>query len=197
MAFMTSLIGGPTNATRRRTVVLTDQHGRKWNCNEDVRTSAAVGPYEPKGWSAPWYLPQGGEFPYYHRPEEEPFRLVLDYDACLSQLRQAHADWEHRIREVGIQLHGQAFDETKPTLAVLQRVGQKPTAIEPIIAMKQGNKYALGLTDTVDVRLAAFLPAKARGEDMDFSEPDLTDTLVPNADELPLTQPHSRQTNRR
>lgn len=186
MAFMSQLKGGKSNADRRRTVTLTDQHGRKWYCNEDIRTGAAVGPYEPKGWAAPWYLPQGGEYPYYHRPEDEPFRLELDYDACLAQLRQAHADWEKRIRDVGIELHGQAFDEHKPTLAVLQRVGPKPTAIEPIVAMKQGNKYALGLTDVVDMRLAAFLPAKPRGEDLDFSEPDLADD---KADELPLTAP--------
>lgn len=186
MAFMSGLTGGKSNADRRRTVILTDQHGRKWFCNEDIRTGAAVGPYEPKGWSAPWYLPQGGEFPYYKRQEETPNLMDLDYDGYLAQLRQAHGEWEKRIRDVGIELHGQAFDENKPTLAVLQRVGQKPQPIEPIVAMKQGNKYALGLTDVVDIRLAAFLPPKPRGDDLDFSEPDLAEAA---AEELPLSQP--------
>lgn len=194
MAFMTHLrTGGKSNADHRRNVTLTDQHGRKWHCNEDRRTGAAVGPYEPKGWSAPWYLPQGGEYPYYQRPEDEPHRLELDYDACLAQLRQAHADWEKRVRDVGIELHGQAFTEDKPTLAVLQRVGHKPLPLEPILAMKQGNKYALGLTHTVDPRLAAFLPAVPKGDDLDFAD---TDFAEESTEDLPLAQGMRRRVTR-
>lgn len=174
MAFMTGLTGGKSNADKRRSITLTDQHGRPWHGEEDKDTGAVCGRYEPKGWSAPFYLPQGGESPYYVRPEGRPYDLVLDYDACIAHRKVALAEWKQAVLREGIRLHGQAFDGT-PTLAVLDVVGPQPQPIEPLIAMKQGNRFALGLTDVVDERLRPFLPAAPLEDVLDFSDQDFAD----------------------
>lgn len=174
MAFMTGLTGGKSNADKRRTITLTDQHGRVWHGEEDKDTGAVCGRYEPKGWTAPFFVPQGGELPYYERPEGRPYDLVIHYDRYLAHLKQAHAEWKQMVLRVGIKLHGQKFDG-EPTIAVLDEVGPGPQPMEPVIAMKQGNKFALGLVDTVDERLRPFLPSAPLEDVLDFSDADFAD----------------------
>lgn len=174
-AIMAGLGGqGKSNADIRRPLHLTDQHGRSWWTNRDTRTDEPVGGIHTDGWVAPWYPPQE-----YLRREPGTTALVIDYARWKADQIAAHQEYQERLLNLSQQHHqpvNRMADGT-PVYSpmVLHIAGQPPLPLEPIVAMEQGNRFALGLTDTVDPRLARFLPLPVQKlsdlADLDFTEP--------------------------
>lgn len=180
MAIMTALRDTKGNAAKRRPWFGKDQHGRLWFANFDVQTGETVGRYDPAGpekrdgtraapWGAPWYPPQQ----YILRKGN--YKIVIDYDTWINDADRASREYRDALIRKGIQLHGQAFNPEQPTVAVLHEVGPAPLPVEVPVAMKQGNKFALGLSSVVDERLEKFLPRhtgpSARWKGDEFAEP--------------------------
>lgn len=150
----------------------TDPHGRKWWCMYDKRAGGPVGSFEPDGWTAPFMPPQ-----QYLVPDDEEHVLHIDYDRMLADNRVAHRSY----RQQGVQLcaklnlpvpkDGAAFPPQ-----VVQEIGEPPISPLPWRAARAGNRFALGLSDAVDSRLARFLPVAAEREAEDVE--DWTDKPV-------------------
>lgn len=168
-------LGGPgkSNADIRRPLILTDQHGRQWWTNRDTRTDEPVGGIHADGWTAPWMPPQQ----YLVRQGDQ---IVIQYDQWLADQRDAHEEYQRRLLELSRANH-QPINRDATTGVpqfsplVLHEAGVPPLPLEPIVAMQQGNRFALGLSSEVDARLAAFLPQPVQRmaalKDLDFSEP--------------------------
>ena len=171
-ALTARLKGGKSNADSRRNWIGKDQHGREWFANLDLRSGEPVGRIEPHGWGAPWYPDQK-----YILRDGDFYNVVIDYERMIEDHVVAHREYEARQREVGLELHGQAYDEKKPTNAVKARVGQGPTPLEIVVAMAQGNRYAIGLTDVPDERLRKFLPKTTTAAERSMAGMDFHDKV--------------------
>ena len=142
-----------------------------------MKTGHYCSPINPKGWTAPVMPP-----PQYLRlPVDGELRITIDYDAWLTDLRSALKDWESNLRTIARGLYGDKMGEQllKPSPALLAEVGPKPYPPEPVLACKQGNRWALGFS-TEDTRgvsqyLDKFMPAE---------EPDFSDATVDQWAEL-------------
>lgn len=122
-----------------------DQHGRPWGAECDNRTNDPVGPLGPK-FRAPWYPPRE-VLDWQYDPAEGGFRVMIRYDHLKDTRRRDDREWTTRLMEVGVQLDGQAFDPTNPTLAVLQKVGPRPESVRVAIMAERGDAWVLGLAD--------------------------------------------------
>lgn len=139
-ATSTPMTGQPA---QRRPALFKDQHGRTWFTIIDKRTGHPVDTMEPK-FEAPWYPHQS-----YVRvlPDSlaRPNEVQIHYEEAIADLERAHANYQQALLNAGIELHGQMFDETKPSLAVLHRVGKPPKPVAPYRAAQAGNTWILGL----------------------------------------------------
>lgn len=157
--------------------------GRQWQGNIEKKSGDFCGlPPQPFGWTPPfieWLPPpmflRCGSRWTIQRPGETQAsllrtdELVIDYDGWINSLAESHRSWLEEYYALGAKMHGQAFDPAKPTPQLLAQIGPKPLAVEPVQAMRQGNRYALGLTTTVDERLREFHPFRWIPPEPDFS----------------------------
>lgn len=127
---------------QRRYAIYKDQHGRVWGAVIDKRTGHPVDTMAPK-FEAPWF-PNAKYVQILPDSAFRPNDVVINYDEAVAELEKAHRDYQHAMMTTGIELHGQAFDETKPTLAVLSRVGKPPKNPEPYRLAAEGNGFLLG-----------------------------------------------------
>ena len=162
--------------------LMRDQHGREWECVINVATKPRPGPQSlitPKGWTAPVIPPQM----YLKFNPLNMFLLGIHYDAWIADWKEARREWESEIHvraaemspiDAGASLIGTDSDYQDASSHLLRSVGPKPAAWEPVLAAKQGNKWVLGLTKTIDTRLQHFFPI-ATMPDPDFRDPDFSD----------------------
>ena len=144
----------------------TEQHGSKYHATIEVKTGDPCGLIEPQ-FQAPLMPPQQ----FLKRVPRRPYSLQIDYAAWKAETREAWREWQKQGRDTARKLHGDAYNADRPfTGEILDIIGPAPTPIDPIIAAEQGNKWVLGLTNRVDMRLWKFFEPENR--DPDYSDPD-------------------------
>lgn len=158
--------------------------GRRWEGMIEKKSGDFCGlPPQPMGWSAPFpewippaiYLRCGSRWTIRRPGESQPTalradELIIDYDAWITSLADSMRGWMEQFYAFGEKMCGPAFDPENPPPQLLAAVGPKPLAIEPVMAMRQGNRYALGLTNVVDERLREFFPVRWVPPEPDFRE---------------------------
>lgn len=158
---------------------VTDKWGRRWGVVMEMsrlpggagNRLAPCSPWEPIGWSAPWYPPSQ----YMKLDPENPHLVVIEDERCVADQRQSHRDRAKMIRQLGQEKHGHAFDENAPpTKQILDLVGPEPWAWQLAEAARRGDRWVLGLTDKVNEALVKFLPQPAEDEEWDLGD-DLLD----------------------
>lgn len=156
---------GFSQAKQRRYVILTDEHGRRWGQNIENSTGERVG-----AWDAPLApLVPPGQYVKPIRDPENPMlftgKVKIDYDRIIADGREAIAEWERQA----MRFRRQQPDLTQASLEDL--IGPIPPPVEPWIAAKQGDKWVLGLSDRVNLKVAAFmdLNKKKQDEEYDFT----------------------------
>lgn len=177
----------------RRYMRYRDQHGREWGSLIEIATGEPTGVIEPIGEFAriaPLFPPQK----FIHTVPGRPYDLAIDYEAWLAELVDAHQAYKQLETQVGISLHGSAYDATKPSLEVRQIIGAPPLAMEPVKAARAGNKWALGLTAAVPSWARAFVaavrpPAEAFPDAEDEEYADAGED--PEQDEVEIERPRS------
>jgi hypothetical protein len=134
---------------QRRYQTFRDQHDRLWGGSVEIKTGHPCTPLKPwapangRKWRAPLMPPQG-----YIRPHPtESGRVVILYDAWITELETAHKEYQRKCMTAGIELYREQFDPAKPVSpAVIAKVGPPPLPVEPVLAAKQGHPWVLGLT---------------------------------------------------
>lgn len=157
---------------QRSEMTFTDQHGRPYYGATELKTGDVVGLIEML-FQAPLMPPQK----YLERVPKQPYTLYINYERWENDTREARRDWEREGRQLSRRIHGDAYDPSKPfSRDILDIIGEPPQAIEPIIAAKQGNKWVLGLTNRVDLRLVEYFEPEALDPEIRASqEPDFRD----------------------
>ena len=168
------------DATRRQGT-LKDQHGRIYSASIDKKSGYPVGPIQPKGWTAPFYV---GQDSYKFEDENDVTRFRIDYETLLLDRTKAHEAWAAAYRKEALDRGWDPNDETKRA-SILHEVGPQPHPVEPIVACMQGNKWILGLTDKVDERLRPFVKQKQDRLQKAIASMDFTDEPMPLEDMEP------------
>lgn len=181
---------GPTrsHADQREWREWVDQHGRLWGGEIEKKSGDFCGlPPQPIGWKPPfpeWMPPPtimrcGRQYRIIEDDGTErnlgTEEMFLDYAPWKTATLDSLREWNELLFDIGRTMSGDAFDPANPTPQVLNRIGRKPLPLEPILAMEQGNRFALGLTTTPDPRLAPFMPLRRTMPTADFREPDFAD----------------------
>lgn len=152
---------GPEDRIHKlRPAKMFDQHGRRYSALLDKSNGTPVGQGpRPDGWRAPW-MP-GQEWFRYHEDESNPMRFRIDYDGMLNDRIAAHEQYEREWTDFAV-VNG--WDPKDPDIAgrIIAKVGKRPLPLEIIVAAMQGNRYVLGLTETVDERVVPFLRMKPK-----------------------------------
>lgn len=163
---------GFSQRDQRSEQMFTDQHGREYHASIEKKTMHPTGPIQPQ-FRAPLMPPM--KYIELSKDRRRPYDLRINYDQWIADLRTGHTEWKRAGEQLAMKVHGDAYDPDRPfTRQVLEVIGPKPQHVEPVIAAKQGNAYVLGLTDRVDIRLAAMLeedkPVLHIADEPDFSE---------------------------
>lgn len=157
---------------QRRYQIFTDQHGREWGGNLEVKTGDVVGLLEAQ-FTAPLIPPQK----YIRRVDRRPYDLRIDYKQWKADYRGERRDWEREGRQMMRKMRGKGYNPNEEfSEDVLDIIGEPPQAIEPIIAAEQGNSWILGKTKKPDLRLVKFFePEQLDPEIREAREPDFSD----------------------
>jgi hypothetical protein len=147
----------------RRYAKWPDQHGRMWGGYVEKATNHPCSTIYPEGWSAPWLPP--AKYVVVSGGEDEAPTLRVDYDGFIAELIRAHKDWEDACRAVGVARHHEEYDPNNPSDFVLNTVGPKPPAIEPVVMAKNGDPWMLGLSDKKPAWAELYFAPKPSAED--------------------------------
>lgn len=159
-----------------------DQHDRRYHAEIELKTGHPCGPLVPT-YRAPLVVPQ--QYLTLSNDPEHPTRITINYTKWEADARAARKDWEQEGRSRALKMYGDAYDPRKPFgQDVLDIIGPAPSAVEPIIAARQGNSWVLGLTDRIDLRLAKYFEPEQLDAQYRPAEPDFRDT-VDSADDEP------------
>lgn len=174
----------PTQADKRRNMVMTDQVGRKYFAVIEKASGFPTGLVQPL-YEAPHpdlYPPQK----YMTFPEDQPGKLIIDFPTWEADLDVALKAWDNERVRVGAMIHGAAFDpHGPPTVQLVQLIGPKPMSPLPVRAMRQGNRWALGFTKIKPPEAERFFPTPTEDPNADiFSE---TEPVFPEPIELGQT----------
>lgn len=134
-----------SQASQRNHAEMVDQHGREWEGPVEKNTGHPCAPPTPLGWEPPHpsLMPPSG----YIRPvPKKSGRLHIDYDAWVQSIKEASQHWDKLASAYAHATYGDKAHEvlSNPTAALLSYAGPKPPAVEPVLAMREGNKWALG-----------------------------------------------------
>lgn len=149
---------GFSQAKQRREIFFRDQHGRKVGAVIELATGDPTGPLK---------FPKAPIVPPAHcvkivKDPERPFTLEIDYDRIIREGREAIDEYEtSRSRFLRAQPNANELDIEK-------MVGKRPPAVEPWIAAKQGDKWTLGLTDRVNVKVAQYLDLEKNRDEEEY-----------------------------
>lgn len=167
------VIGGNfSQAHQRRYLRLLDQHGRKWGVNIEIKNGAPVGQ-----WDTFFHVPHRSLIPksqYLRLDADRPNRVWIDYDAIIRDIRQEQKEYDREVERQMRKRYREGDWKDRPIDAdIMNMVGVRPGPVEVWVACKQGNRYALGLSQEVDARVQKFLPQVV--EDQEFADLDFTD----------------------
>lgn len=174
-----------------------DQWDRLWEGTIELKSGDFCGlPPKPKGWAPPfpqWMPPAytmrcGRLYEIHDKGVTRTLateEMYIDLAPWKIATLDSNREWREQLFDIGRTMSGDAFDPDAPTPQVLARIGRKPLPVEVILAMEQGNRYVLGLTDVVDERLRPFMPTTLPDYGLDFRD-DLGDAPVV-ADGSPIT----------
>lgn len=165
----------------RRPWIGYDQHRRKWSGSAEKNSGYPCGVIRPMGWRAPWLPPQGTST--YIFSKEDPSQFRINYEGLLEERLKDEAehvkDRQRAAMVRGWDPHDPEKQEALDNLTQSARLANRP---EVIVACIQGDKWILGLTDTVNEKVAAFLPKKVDRKTALLSKfPDFT---VQDEDEM-------------
>lgn len=153
-----------------------DQHGRRYHAEIELKTSHPCGPLVPQ-YRAPLVVPQ--HYLTLVNDPENPTKLRVDYPRWEADARASRKEWEQEGRSRALKMYGDAYDPRKPFgQDVLDIIGPAPSAVEPIIAARQGNSWVLGLTDRIDLRLAKYFEPEQLDPQFRPEEPDFRDAQI-------------------
>jgi hypothetical protein len=158
---------------QRRYQLFTDDHGREWGGNLEVKTGDVVGLLEPQ-FTAPLIPDQK----YLERVDRRPYDLHINYKRWKADIRNGRRDWEREGRQLMRKMRGKAYNPSEEFGEdVLDVIGEPPQALEPIIAAEQENSWILGKTKRPDKRLVKFFEPEQLDEDYVKKEiePDYSD----------------------
>lgn len=144
---MPQLAGEKSQASQRRYIRYTDQHGRKLGANIELSTGDPVG-----GWD----YPKAPVNPPAHcisisRDPDNPFKVTIDYDRIIREHHEANDEY-NAARSSLLRDHPQT-----PEREIVKLIGRRPMPVEPWIAAKQGDPWTLGLSSRVNIRVAGIL----------------------------------------
>lgn len=166
--------GNWSQRKQRRGQRFTDQHGREYHAELEIKTG------EPCGligalYQAPLVVPL--KFLKRSKDPARPYDLVIDYAQWLAEIREEAADWRRRATAAAVKRYGDQFDASKPWPADILELFPRPKDHEePVIAARQGNRWVLGLTTKPDPRLAPYFePTVFDPHYLEKQEPDFRD----------------------
>jgi hypothetical protein len=175
----------PSQPDYRRSVTFHDQHGRAYHGVLEIKPKGGLtGPVKPKGWKPPHpsLMPQ----PQYLRwdsPGQVDCRI--DYDAWITDLRNLHSEYQQQIWDIARHRYGEKAGDAvqSPPPELLYEAGPGPMKIELVMAMKQGNRWALGFSAEDTRKVAQFLPPEPIVLEPDFRDDflDLEEEVDPDA----------------
>lgn len=161
-----------SQADQRRPVRARDQHGRHYFFSIEKASGYPTGIVE-RLFSAPVMAPQG-----YLRFNEQstftadrPDRVFIDYDTWISDQLAACKEWDDNKVRYGRSIHGTAFKASDPTTPeLIALLGPRPAAVEPIIACRQGSRWALGLSKVKPPEAVKWFPEEDKAEALVFGD---------------------------
>lgn len=172
----TSTKGQPDH---RRGQMFQDEHGRDWHGNIELKTGKTTGHLSPVWAGGRTFAGQPYTVPEFLVPPqglvrvhpEKPWAVVIDYAAWIADLKQAWLDYRRRVRELEVKFHGDKANEANPSNQTRNLAGPPPMAVDLVLAMQTGNRWALGLTPKMP-RWAQVLVPKDETVTMDFPDAD-------------------------
>lgn len=181
----------------RRNQRFTDQHARAWNSSIELKTGHPTGVMEPtwtKGltqlapngarvrYAVPEYLiPPTG----YVKPGADHGQLVVDYDHWITDLKEAWKEWRSRVRSLEIKFHGDKANPESPSAQTLDLAGQPPMRVELLLAMRSGNRWALGLSPKMPSWAKPLVPTN---DTVDMAFPDAEEEEYLDAEDENLSK---------
>lgn len=160
---------------RRRGVMLTDQHGRRWEAVIELATGHFVGEPSPR-FKAPVVPPRRFLVP----DPQNPNGVVIRYDAWLATVEKAREDWENSLREHAQKIGAQGtiqdlIEDPPPELVDL--VGPKPDTHSRrlIESMWAGNPYLIHGEGSFAGKLEEHVPADRKRRGVPRWRPSRTD----------------------
>lgn len=163
---------GFSQQNQRRNVRLTDQWGRQYHANIEIRSGAPCGLIQPLYQTV---LPVPMKYIVRGRDELRPYDVLVDVNQWIADARQARLEWEQQGRKIA-QRQPNYDPRAKFGPDVLEMIGPPPQAVEPLIALRQGNSWMLGKTKKPDPRLTEFFAPEVINPDyLIQNEPNFRD----------------------
>ncbi len=143
----------PRNSDKRTPteyMLVTDQHGRSWEGEFDLRTLTWIGPLHLREASPPVDIPLKYVEPVKGKNGRNVAgRVVVREERWLKDTLERLVEWKGDMVKRAKAMYPSNYGEMlkQPTRDLLSEVGPGPIDPEFIRAMIAGNKWALGLTD--------------------------------------------------
>ena len=132
-------------AERRRADLWTDQHGREWAAEMDLKTGHPCTPLRPLGWTAPILPPP--MFMEFGTGRGRPI-TTINYAKWIEHQGALQAEHEANVRDIASRMFPNSWareiQANNPLL--VQEAGRPPYAVEFVQACAEGNRWALGLS---------------------------------------------------
>lgn len=143
----------PSQRDYRRTMIMRDQHGRRWSATVETETLAPVGELTP-AFDAKHHRPEWGPAPIMPPPgvlvfsEDDVGFFRIDYEAWLEMVLGAWREYQESLTYYAQQLYGDAWYRAvkNPPSQLRNMVRRRePPNPDQVRACMQGNPFALGL----------------------------------------------------
>jgi len=167
-------------AERRASEIWTDQHGREWAAERDLKSGHPCTPLVPLGWRAPILPPP--QFIRFGSARGRPI-ITIDYAAWKEYAGIVQAEYEEEVRYHAVRMFPNSWareiDQQNPL--IMQEAGRPPYAVDFVTACEAGSRWALGLSQQkpkwLTPELEATLPKAKR-----LSPADARTTVFDDAD---------------
>lgn len=132
-------------AERRRSELWTDQHGREWSAEMDLKTGHPCTPLTPNGWAAPILPPSA--FQRFGTGRGRPI-MTIDYDGWREHQGALQAEYEGEVRRLAARMfpNSWAAEIQRGNPLILQEAGPPPYAVDFVDACAAGSRWVLGFS---------------------------------------------------
>ena len=132
-------------AEKRRAALWTDQHGRAWAAEMDVKVMRPCTPLRPFGWKAPILPPPA--FIQFVDTLGQP-QITIDYAAWRQHQGALASEWNADLLDIAQRMFPNSWarevQDQNPLL--LAKMGPMPYSVEFVRAAEQENRWVLGLS---------------------------------------------------